>query len=134
MIQHWRTMTVDLVFRTNNDIEPSAYGKLIDSVQALENTIRHAFPHSNLPNGGYILGHDEHLSLLNILKCARSLSYNLQYGIVTCRLRVTVAPSAGSGDGICGTYAFGLERITRLKTTVLVGVRALSQKNLQELL
>lgn len=119
VIQRWRTMAVEAIFKMNDGIESLFNAQLVPSIAKLENALTTAFPDSMLTRNIYFIGHDEHLLLLDIVKQARDLSFKLQHGFVSCRLIVTVAPgSKPTYDGI-GTYAFGLDRLSGTRTVLL---------------
>jgi hypothetical protein len=64
----------------------------------------------------FLISYAEHHQLIRIVKTARDLSFKIQHGILSHRLFVMIAASAGE----VGTYAFGLERLAEGGRSVLL--------------
>jgi hypothetical protein len=117
-------MTVDAVFKMNNDIESILDAQLKYFITELENTLHAAFPRRI--GSLCFIGHDEQLELSEVVRQARDLSFNIQHGIVNCRLFVTAAP-----ENSFGTYAFGLDRLSGSERTVLLKVKEITSAQIR---
>jgi hypothetical protein len=126
-IQRWRSMTVEGIFKLNNGVESIFNAQLTCSIAKLENTLKAVFP----DHVGNLIGHDEHLLLVDIVKRARDLSFKIQHGIVSCRLIVTTAGPQRVSRNVYGTFAFGLDRITGTDRTVLLEAKPITEELLQ---
>lgn len=64
---------------------------------------------------------------MKLASLARSLSYNLQQGFVSCQVVITAHLSDEKDDiESLGTYSFGLERITRTDRKILMKVKSIT--------
>ena len=126
-IQHWRTMSVEAAFKMNNDVDHLFYSQLSTSITELKNTLKSAFPDLIFHQ---LIGENERVQLMELAVQARCLSFNLQRGFVSCRLVVTTTSmkTEDASDPGLGTYSFGLDRISEMERTVLIGARTITKK------
>jgi len=116
---------VEAVFKDNDEVITHFNALLTTSINKIENILSAAFPTS----AGYIIGHDEHLLLLDIFFKTRDLSFKLQHDFHS-RLVVTTARTPEAADNIVGTYALGMNMISDTSRKVFLLPRAITNEQL----
>ena len=130
ILERWRRITVEGIFMTNSAVEDLFNAQLVTAITVLENELKAAYPSSTV----YFVGQSEHLQLLNIVRHARQLSFELQHASDTCRYYLTVAPEPTAANDVVGTYAFGLIKLSGGKQTELIAAEAMTKQQLQTFL
>ena len=127
-------MTAEAVFNLNHCVESLFNAQLTTSILELEHSLDANFPDARMLGARTLIGHSEHLQLVEIVKETRDLSFNLQNGVVSCRLSVTVAPVPKDKGVVHGTYAFGLEKGSGAERTVMLSAGEITYEKLQTFL
>jgi hypothetical protein len=130
VIQHWRIITVEAIFKTNDCIESNIYAHISSSLNELENTLLITFPEATRTTTKYFhfSGDEIQQGLTDIFKQARGLSYAIQHDFEYCRLVVT---NASNGTDGYGTYAFGLDKFSDRDEQVLLKAEMITDDRIQ---
>ena len=115
-------MAVEALFESDDSAVAQCNTHVYVSVEALQNTINHLFPLT-------IITDHFQVRMKEIIAEARKLSLRIQQGFVTRRLFVTACPE--SEDGIIGTKAFRLDRVSQDGRVTLVASEKLSISDLE---
>ena len=117
-----RPMTIDAIFRTNNSLKTDFNIQLTSAIRKLEHSLTTAFPDTTF----FLIGHAEHLVLVDIITRTRGLSYKIQNGFRSCQLLVSKAQDADGSEPFLGTYALGMDKICDNERTVLLQAEPMS--------
>lgn len=121
-MQYWRIINIEAVFKTDVHLEHIFYSHLFASITSLTNILKPIIPDLDFDN---VTGERERIELTRLTSLARSLSFNLQRGFVSCQVVVTAHSSDEKDDmELFGTYSFGLEKITTTDQKVLMKVKS----------
>lgn len=131
-IQRWRIMSVEAVFKMNDAVESLFNDQLSTLITKIENALGAAFPDAG--KTVKFIGHHEQFQLVEIVRHARDLSFNIQRGFSSCRFFVTVAPAPTAMNDIMGTYAFGLDKVLGAERNMVLAIKVITNAEIQALL
>jgi hypothetical protein len=117
-------MAVEALFVLDDSMVAQCNTHLYISVKALQNTVNQLYPLT-------IITHYFQLKMKEIVTEAQKLSLHIQQGFVTRRLFVTASLAPAVEDGIIGTNAFGLDRVSHDGRVMLVASKTLSISDLE---
>ena len=109
---------------------------LTNSIAELEGTFAEAYPDAVNTSLVEILGGEERHQhqLLEVVREARKLSFQIQVGFAINRLVVTAAPDLSENEEIMGTYAFGLDRVTASGKNALINAKHITITELESMI
>jgi hypothetical protein len=117
-------MAVEAHFASDDTAVAECNSHLYVSVEALQNAVNHLFPLTIITDHFQVM-------MTEIITEARKLSLRIQQGFVTRRLFVTACPDSAEGDGVIGTKAFGLDRVSQDGRVTLVASEKLCISELE---